>query len=105
VLCITHLPQIAAFGDTHLRISKHTRKNETHIEVARLETEEARRSELAEMLAGKSATDITLRQADELLATARGDMKAKARTTKKSAAEVELPGRTTRKRSAKAANR
>ncbi len=73
VLCITHLPQIAAFGDTHLRISKHARKNETHIEVATLGTDDARRAELAEMLAGKSATEITLRQADELLATARGN--------------------------------
>lgn len=71
VLCITHLPQIAAYGDTHLRIAKRTRKNETHIEVATLSSDESRRVELAEMLAGKSATDITLRQADELLATAR----------------------------------
>lgn len=72
VLCITHLPQIAAYGDTHLRIAKHSHRNQTHIEVTRLDTDEARRVELAEMLAGKSATDITLRQADELLATARG---------------------------------
>lgn len=71
VLCITHLPQIAAFGDTHLRISKHSARNEIHIEVATLGTDAARRAELAEMLAGKSATEITLHQADELLATAR----------------------------------
>ncbi len=71
VLCITHLPQIAAFGDTHLRIAKHTHKNETHIEVSTLSSDESRRVELAEMLAGQSASEITLRQADELLATAR----------------------------------
>lgn len=73
VLCITHLPQIAAYGDTHLRIAKHSHHNETHIEVTRLDTDEARRAELAEMLAGKGTTDITLQQADELLATARGE--------------------------------
>jgi len=73
VLCITHLPQIAAFADTHLRIAKHSHHNETHIDVTRLDTDETRRVELAEMLAGKAATEITLRQAEELLATARGE--------------------------------
>lgn len=73
VLCITHLPQIAAFADTHLRIAKHTASNETHIEVSRLDSDESRRTELAEMLAGKSASAVTLRHADELLATARGE--------------------------------
>ena len=73
VLCVTHLPQIAAYADTHLRIAKHSQHNETHIEVRRLDSDESRRTELAEMLAGKSATDITRRQADELLATARGE--------------------------------
>jgi len=73
VLCITHLPQIAAFADTHLRIAKHTRNGETHIEVVRLDSDAARGGELADMLAGKSATTITLRQAEELLAAARRD--------------------------------
>ena len=80
VLCITHLPQIAAYGDTHLRIAKHSHHNQTHIEVTRLDTDQARRVELADMLAGKGATDVTLRQADELLATARGEA-ARARET------------------------
>lgn len=78
VLCITHLPQIAAFADTHLRIVKHAGADETHIEVRRLDGDEARRDELADMLAGKAATDITRRQAEELLAAARreGDHRA-----------------------------
>lgn len=71
VLCITHLPQIAAFADTHLRIVKHAGAGETHIEVCPLVTTEARRDELADMLAGRAATAITLRQAEELLAAAR----------------------------------
>lgn len=73
VLCITHLPQIAAFADTHLRIVKHATAGETHIEVRSLTTDESRRDELADMLAGKAATAITLRQAEELLAAARRD--------------------------------
>ncbi len=76
VLCITHLPQIAAFADTHLRIVKHAGASETHIEVRSLVTDEARRDELADMLAGRGATAITLRQAEELLAAARREADA-----------------------------
>ncbi len=70
VLCITHLPQIAAFAQRHFRIAKEVagsgpnRITSTHVAV--LEGE-ARIEELAEMLAGKDATATTRKQAREML--------------------------------------
>jgi DNA repair protein RecN (Recombination protein N) len=53
VLCVTHLPQIAAFGDTHFNIAKEIRGERTVTRVTRL-NEEARVQELADMLGGRS---------------------------------------------------
>jgi DNA repair protein RecN (Recombination protein N) len=53
VLCVTHLPQIAAFGDTHFNIAKEILGERTVTRVTRL-TEEARVKELADMLGGSS---------------------------------------------------
>lgn len=76
VLCITHLPQIAAFANRHLRIEKSvaaapgkTKQRETRTTVVTL-GDKARIEELAEMMAGKDATATTRKQAQELLATA-----------------------------------
>jgi len=66
VLCITHLPQIASFGDRHVTIRKATTKGESFTTVTVLEGE-ARVQELAEMIAGKDATATSLAQARELL--------------------------------------
>jgi len=66
VLCITHLPQIAAFADRHLTIHKKTAGNDTVTTVAVMEGE-ARVRELAEMTGGKDATPTALAQARELL--------------------------------------
>ena len=74
VLCITHLPQIAAFADHHLRIDKkvagrgRTRRTRTAVTIL---DPEARIEELAEMLAGKQASSTTRRQAKEMLESAR----------------------------------
>jgi DNA repair protein RecN (Recombination protein N) len=54
VLCVTHLPQIAAWGDSHFFISKHVRDGRTITTVAALD-EEARVRELAQMLGGVTA--------------------------------------------------
>jgi len=54
VLCVTHLPQIAAHADTHFRIAKREVDGRTITEVARLDPE-ARAAELAAMLAGQEA--------------------------------------------------
>ncbi|MEX2214272.1 MAG: DNA repair protein RecN [Phycisphaeraceae bacterium] len=73
VLCITHLPQIAAFGNRHMRISKTVSgtgdARQTVTTVTHLEGK-SRIEELAEMLAGKDATKTTRKQVEELLATA-----------------------------------
>jgi DNA repair protein RecN (Recombination protein N) len=73
VLCITHLPQIAAFADRHVRIAKQIegrgKDKTTRTTVQRLDGE-ARIEELAEMLAGAGATATTRTQAREMVAAA-----------------------------------
>ncbi|MFG0331636.1 MAG: DNA repair protein RecN [Phycisphaerales bacterium] len=70
VLCITHLPQIAAYGQAHFRIEKKQGGDSTAMEVKRLDNRGERIAELADMLAGADATATTRRQAEELLARA-----------------------------------
>ncbi|WP_322795627.1 hypothetical protein, partial [Tepidiforma sp.] len=65
VVCITHLPQVAAFADRHFVVEKRTDGARTWSEVRALDGE-ARRSELAAMLGG--VTGANLAAADELLA-------------------------------------
>lgn len=71
VLVITHLPQIAAFADHHLKIEKFAERDETRTTVRPLTEEPDRVSELAEMLAGRDASATTRAQAQELLQLAR----------------------------------
>jgi len=71
VLCITHLPQIAAFADRHYKVHKATRGERTITSVTEL-SEEARVEELARMLAGKKVSESARQHARELIATARG---------------------------------
>ena len=74
VICITHLPQIAAYADRHLRIAKAIegagKAKQTRTTVTQLAAD-ARVEELAEMLAGKSLTDTTRKQVREMLEAAR----------------------------------
>lgn len=73
ILCITHLPQIAAFGHRHLRIAKTVegsgKSKQTRTTVTTLEGN-ARVNELSEMMTGKDITATTRKQARELLKTA-----------------------------------
>lgn len=66
VLCITHLPQVAAIADQHLLIYKEERDHRTHTRVQYLEGE-ARVHEIAKMMAGESVDDIALENAKNLL--------------------------------------
>ncbi|MBI4126672.1 MAG: DNA repair protein RecN [Deltaproteobacteria bacterium] len=66
VLCITHLPQVAACGDHHLCISKRIVKGRTVTELATLSTS-ARHEEIARMLAGKTVTPTARQHAKALL--------------------------------------
>ena len=66
VLCITHLPQIAKFGDHHYRIEKQVVKGRTCTSISPL-TEEGRVDEMARMLGGVEVTRATLDHAREML--------------------------------------
>ncbi|WP_274422277.1 DNA repair protein RecN [Blautia sp. XA-2221] len=65
VLCITHLPQIAAMADTHFEIEKHQKESETITEIHPLGEKEAVR-ELARLLGGAEITDAVLKNAMEM---------------------------------------
>lgn len=66
VLCITHLPQVAAQGHYHLRIHKETRDGNTHSQVTYLD-HKARIEEVARMLGGIKITQQSLAHAQEIL--------------------------------------
>ncbi|MBL1227854.1 DNA repair protein RecN [Enterococcus sp. BWB1-3] len=66
VLCITHLPQVAAMADYQYFISKEISNNRTETKVRRL-TGEERTSEVARMLSGSEITPLTMEHAKELL--------------------------------------
>ena len=66
VLCVTHLPQIAALADTHLLIAKGEREGRTYTTVTPLDRE-GRKLELARIIGGASITETTLRSAEEML--------------------------------------
>lgn len=70
VLCITHLPQIAAFADRHYRVEKKARAGRTTTTVVQL-SEDERIEELARMLAGKRVSDSARQHARELVGAAR----------------------------------
>ena len=67
VLCITHLPQIAAFADRHFRVEKGVRGGRTRTAIRPLEGD-ARVDEIARMAGGERAGEATRRHARELLA-------------------------------------
>jgi DNA repair protein RecN (Recombination protein N) len=66
VLAITHLPQVAAFADQHLKVEKSVSQGRTATRVQRLESEE-RVAEVARMLGGARVTEKTLEHARELI--------------------------------------
>ena len=66
VLCVTHLPQMAALADTHMLISKCERDGRTYTSVTPLDTE-GRKRELARIIGGTHITETTLKSAEEML--------------------------------------
>ena len=66
VLCVTHLPQIAALAHTHLLISKGERNGRTYTTVTPLDME-GRKAELARIIGGAAITETTLKSAEEML--------------------------------------
>ena len=67
VLCVTHLPQLAALADVHLLIAKQERQGRTYTTVTPLDRE-GRKSELARIIGGTNITETTLKSAEEMLA-------------------------------------
>ena len=66
VLCVTHLPQLAALAQTHLLIAKEERQGRTYTTVTPLDFE-GRKRELARIIGGANITEITLQSAQEML--------------------------------------
>ncbi|MFY9137323.1 DNA repair protein RecN [Zwartia sp.] len=66
VLCVTHLPQVAARGQQHFQVSKQQTKGVTESSIAKLDVQ-ARIEEVARMLGGIKITPTTLKHAQELL--------------------------------------
>ena len=69
VLCVTHLPQIAAMADTHFSVEKGERGGRTYTHVARLDRP-GREQELSRLMAGSALTDALRQSAAELLSRA-----------------------------------
>ena len=66
VLCVTHLPQLAALANTHLLIAKAEREGRTYTTVTPLDIE-GRKKELARIIGGTNITETTLKSAEEML--------------------------------------
>jgi DNA repair protein RecN (Recombination protein N) len=88
VLCITHLPQVAAFADTHIQIDKRVEQGRTHTRVVRLD-DDGRVAELGRMLGGAAVTSSIDASAREMLAERQGWAKGE----RKSKGESESRGR------------
>ncbi|HDQ26083.1 MAG TPA: DNA repair protein RecN [bacterium] len=71
IICITHLPQIACFADTHFKVGKKTEAGKTETYIKALEEREAV-EEVASLLSGEKITDVSIKAARELMQAARG---------------------------------
>jgi DNA repair protein RecN (Recombination protein N) len=70
VLCVTHLPQIAAFADQHLAVEKRESGGRTKMQI-RLLDDRARTHEVARMLSGATVTETSLQHAAQMIAGSR----------------------------------
>ena len=70
VLCVTHLPQIAAFADQHFVVEKKEDHGRTKMHI-RLLDDRARTHEVARMLSGAKVTETSLQHAAQMIATSR----------------------------------
>jgi DNA repair protein RecN (Recombination protein N) len=95
VVCVTHLPQVAAFADRHHRVEKRVAGGRTLTTVALLGRDEDRRREVARMIAGATITDSALEHAAALIGGARGPAPERGRRP--------APGRAAARRIASAA--
>ncbi len=70
ILCITHLPQIAAFARTHFKVLKNTEDNRTYVDIEQLD-DAGRIHEIATLLSGKEIAKQTLENARHLISEAK----------------------------------
>jgi len=80
VICITHLPQIASYAEQHFKVNKTVKSNKTFVTIDNLSSKE-QLEEIAEMIRGTEKTDVTRKQAKEMLDDAKEFIK-KAATSK-----------------------
>jgi len=90
VLCITHLPQVAAQADAHFVVDKRVHNGRTEARVRRLD-EESRVEELARMLAGTATSEAVMTSARELLGRAMPTERAKGEIKTKGESESSRP--------------
>jgi DNA repair protein RecN (Recombination protein N) len=93
VLCVTHLPQVAAFADRHHRVEKRVAGGRTAVRVDPLDTDEERRGEVARMLAGQTVTGSALDHAAALIAAARTPGPSRGRRAAPARAAARQAGR------------
>ena len=74
VLCVTHLPQIAAFADQHFLIDKRESDGRTRIKVTLLD-DHARTQEVARMVSGATVTETSLQHAAQMIASSRYEIR------------------------------
>lgn len=70
IICITHLPQIAANADTHYCIEKKTSNERTFTVISRLDDNQ-RKDEIARLIAGSNITEKTMEHASEIIELAK----------------------------------
>ncbi len=70
ILCVTHLPQIAAFADRHFLVEKREKRGRTETSIRALGVAE-RTEELARMLSGAKLTETSRRHAEQMLKSSR----------------------------------
>ena len=70
VLCVTHLPQIAAFADQHLMVEKSETAGRTHTQIRTLDAA-ARTREVARMMSGATVTETSLQHAGQMIEASR----------------------------------
>ncbi len=66
VVCITHLPQIASYAEQHFKVNKTVKRKKTFVTIGKLSSKE-RLEEIAEMIRGAEKTDVTRKQAKEMI--------------------------------------
>ena len=73
IICITHLPQIAANADTHYCIEKSTSNERTFTTIQKLDHSQ-KRDEIARLIAGSNITEKTIEHANEIIELAKGSL-------------------------------